>query len=91
MNETETEKQNADATSTTTSVPPKRSSEKLLCELTSEYCELSEKLTKLTKAIEADPAAVSDYHKSLWKVQADYMGGYKNTLANRIKDILEHN
>ena len=91
MDEIETEKQNAKAISTNTSIPPKRSSEKLLCELTCEYCELSEKLTKLNKAIEANPESVSDYHKSLWKEQASYMTSYKSILADRIKDVLENN
>ena len=68
-----------------------REAEELLYNLSSEYCVVSGKLKKLKKAIEDDPAAVSDYHKNLWKTQADYMDGYKNTLADRIKDVLNNN
>lgn len=68
-----------------------RETEELLYEITNEYCSVSGNLKKLNKAIEANPESVSDYHKNLWKTQADYMDGYKKTLADRIKDILDHN
>lgn len=68
-----------------------RKNESLLFDVTTEYCRLSENLTKLNSAIEADPSSVRKEHKDLWKKQAEYMEGYKKILADRIKDILEHN
>lgn len=69
----------------------KRTNEDLLFDVTIEYCNLSENLKKLNSAIEADPKSVRQEHKDLWKKQAEYMEGYKKILAERIKDILEHN
>ena len=57
--------------------------------VTSEWCCLVYKIRKLKAAIEADPASVSDDHKAMWKQQLAYMEGYKNVLADRIKDMLE--
>ena len=71
--------------------PRSRSNEDLLFELTQEYCFVSEKLRKLNKAINADPASVSDKHKGLWKAQAEHMSHYKEVLALRIKDVLDNN
>lgn len=69
----------------------KRTNETLLFDVTAEYCQLSERLTKLNSAIEADYKFVRQEQKDLWKKQAEYMAGYKKILADRIKDILEHN
>lgn len=71
--------------------PSSRSNEELLCELTREYCFVSENLRKLGRAIKADPASVRQEHKDLWKQQAEHMTGYKKVLADRIKDILNNN
>ena len=71
--------------------PRPRSNEDLLWELTREYCFVSDNLRKLGKVIKADPASVRQEHKDLWKQQAEYMTGYKNVLADRIKDILNNN
>lgn len=71
--------------------PRYRSNEELLCELTREYCFVSENLRKLDKAIKADPESVRQEHKDLWKQQAGHMTGYKGVLARRIKDILDNN
>ena len=68
-----------------------RSNEELLCELTREYCFVSNNLRKLNKAIKADPESVRQEHKDLWKKQAEHMTGYKGVLAKRIKDILDNN
>lgn len=68
-----------------------RTNETLLFDVTSEYCQLSERLTRLNSAIEADYKFVRQEQKDLWKKQAEYMAGYKKILAERIKDILEHN
>lgn len=71
--------------------PRSRSNEELLCELTREYCFVSDNLRKLNKAINADPSSVSGKHKELWKAQAEHMSHYKEVLALRIKDILDNN
>lgn len=71
--------------------PRARSNEDLLCELTREYCFVSDNLRKLGNAIKADPATVRHEHKELWKAQAEHMNGYKKVLAARIKDILDNN
>ncbi len=71
--------------------PRSRSNEELLCELTREYCFVSDNLRKLGNAIKADPATVRLEHKDLWKQQAEHMTGYKKVLADRIKDILNNN
>lgn len=68
-----------------------RSNEDLIWELTREYCFVSENLRKLNRAINADPASVSDKHKELWKAQAEHMSHYKEVLALRIKDVLDNN
>lgn len=68
-----------------------RKTEELLYDITNEYCTVSANLKKLNRAIESNPESVSDYHKNLWKTQAEYMDGYKKTLADRIKDILNNN
>ena len=68
-----------------------RKNEDILYDITSEYRHLSERLANLNSAIEADPQSVRKEHKDLWKKQAEYMEGYKKILADRIKDILEHN
>ena len=69
----------------------KRTNEDLLYEVMVEYCQVSKSLTKLNSAIEDDPNFVRQEHKDLWKKQAEYMEGYKKILADRIKDVLEHN
>lgn len=71
--------------------PRPRSNEDLLCELTREYCFVSDNLRKLGKAIKADPKSVSEKHKELWKSQAEHMSNYKEVLALRIKDVLDNN
>lgn len=72
-------------------MPPKRSNEQLLFEVTREYCNVSDNLRKLHAAIDADPSSVRQEHKDLWKKQAEHMAGYKRILAERIVDILDHN
>lgn len=71
--------------------PRSRSNEDLLCELTREYCFVSDNLRKLGNAIKADPKSVSEKHKELWKSQAEHMSHYKDVLALRIKDVLDNN
>lgn len=50
---------------------------------------LGERIQKLSKAIKADPTAVSDHHKDLWKKQLTDMKGYYHTLGERIKDMVD--
>lgn len=68
-----------------------KTNEDLLYEVMVEYCQISKSLKNLNSAIEADPKSIRQEHKDLWKKQAEYMEGYKKILADRIKDILEHN
>lgn len=63
----------------------------VICELAFERREVSQNLAKLESAIEADPAAVSDYHKELWHKQAESMRAYKGVLGERIKDLIDNN
>ena len=85
-NENETSQKSTDSVQ-----PRSRSNEELLCELTREYCFVSDNLRKLGRAIKADPASVRQEHKDLWKQQAEHMTGYKKVIADRIKDILDNN
>lgn len=66
-----------------------RTNTDVVVELAFERREVSEKLSKLEKAIESDPAAVSDYHKGLWRKQAEAMRAYKDVLGERIKDLID--
>ena len=47
------------------------------------------RIRKLSDAIKADPTAVSDHHKDLWKKQLSDMKGYYHTLGERIKDLVD--
>ena len=47
-----------------------RTNTDVICELAFERREVSQNLSKLERAIESDPADVSDYHKMLWNKQA---------------------
>ena len=57
--------------------------------VTNEWCCLVCQIRKLKAAIEANPMSVSDSHKAMWREQLSYTEGYKNVLAERIKDMLE--
>lgn len=58
-------------------------------ELAVERREVSKNLANLERAIESDPASVSDYHKELWHKQAEAMQSYKEILGERIKDLID--
>ena len=58
-------------------------------ELAIERREVSKNLANLERAVESDPAAVSDYHKELWHKQAEAMRAYKEVLGERIKDLID--
>ena len=66
-----------------------RTNNDVVVELAFERKEVSDKLEKLERAIEADPTAVSDYHKELWRKQAEAMRTYKEVLGERIKDLID--
>ena len=61
----------------------------VVVELAVERMEVSNNIAKLERAIEANPAAVSDYHKELWHKQAEAMRAYKEVLGERIKDLID--
>lgn len=62
----------------------------MVCELSYERREVSYRLEKLNKAIEADPQAVSANHKELWRKQAKAMQEYVDVLGERIKDLINN-
>lgn len=51
--------------------------------------QLGSRIQKLSNAIKADPTAVSDHHKELWKKQLSDMKGYYHTIGERIKDLVD--
>ena len=59
-----------------------------LCNIAYERGQIGERIRKLEAAIKANPEAVSEYHKGLWKIQLDAMEGYYNALGERIKDFI---
>lgn len=66
-----------------------RTNADVVVELAFERREVSNNLSKLEKAIESDPASVTDYHKELWRKQAEAMRDYKEVLGERIKDLID--
>lgn len=62
--------------------------EYVICELSCERRDVSLNLEKLKNAINANPDAVSEKHKELWKKQAAAMEEYKRILGERIKDLI---
>lgn len=67
-----------------------RSTSDVIVELAIERREISDRLDKLQKAINANPPTVSDNHKELWRKQADAMQMYKDVLSERIKDLIDN-
>ena len=66
-----------------------RTNNDVICELAFERRELLQNITKLEKAIEANPKEVSEHHKELWRKQAEAMRAYKDVLGERIKDLID--
>lgn len=66
-----------------------RANTDVVVELAYERREVSQNLAKLEKAIEANPEAVSEHHKELWRKQAEAMRAYKDVLGERIKDLID--
>ena len=67
-----------------------RTASEVVCELSYERREVSNRLAKLNKAIDANPESVSDHHKELWRKQAKAMQEYKDVLGERIKDLIDN-
>ena len=75
----------AEATECVRKIP--RTTSEVVCELAYERREVSSLLAKLNKAIEADPKAVSEHHKELWRKA---MQEYVDVLGERIKDLIDN-
>lgn len=69
---------------------PVRSSTDVTIELAYERNQISDRLARLERAIEANPEGVSDRHKALWRKQAEAMRTYKQVLGERIKDLIDN-
>ena len=67
-----------------------RTNSDVICELAIESRELSWRLEKLNKSIEANPEAVSEHNKELWRKQAKAMQEYVDVLGERIKDLIDN-
>lgn len=67
-----------------------RTNSDVICELAVESRELSWRLEKLKKSIEANHEAVSEHHKELWRKQAKAMQEYVDVLGERIKDLIDN-
>lgn len=66
-----------------------RTNTDVVVELAYERREVSQKLAKLEKAIDANPKEVSEHHKELWRKQAESMRAYKDVIGERIKDLID--
>ena len=66
-----------------------RSNSEVVCELAIERNQISDRLAKLKKAIEANHETVSAHHKELWSKQAKAMQEYVDVLGLRIKDLID--
>ena len=66
-----------------------RTNNDVICELAFELREILQNISKLERAIEANPKEVSEYHKELWRKQAEAMRAYKAVLGERIKDLID--
>lgn len=67
-----------------------RTNYQVVCELAYERREVSDLLSKLNKAIEDNPEAVSAHHKELWRRQEKAMQEYVEVLGERIKDLIDN-
>ena len=65
-----------------------RSNADVVSELAYERRDVYINLTRLNKAIEADPESVSPHHKELWRKQANAMKEYVCVLGERINDLI---
>lgn len=65
-----------------------RTNSDVICEVAIERREVSWRLERLKKAIEADPEGVSAAHKELWRKQAKTMQEYVDVLGERIIDLI---
>ena len=69
---------------------PTRTSTDVTIDLAYERQQISDRLEQLERAIEANPKGVSEYHKGLWRKQAEAMRTYKEVLGERIKDLIDN-
>ena len=67
-----------------------RTATDVTCELANERREVSWRLERLKKAIEANPDSVSEHHKDLWRIQTKAMREYVDVLGERIKDLIDN-
>ena len=67
-----------------------RTNSDVVCDIAYERREVSSLLAKLNKAIAANPEAVSEHHKELWRKQAKAMQEYVDVLGERIKDLIDN-
>lgn len=65
-----------------------RTNPEVICEVVVERREVSWRLERLKKAIEANPEGVSAHHKELWRKQAKAMQEYVDVLGERITDLI---
>lgn len=70
--------------------PIPRTSSDVVCELSYERREVDCKLHNLNNAIKANPEAMSEHHKELWRKQAKAMQEYVDILGERIKDMIDY-
>ena len=84
------EQENADMLMSKCIGKPPRTNSDVVCEIAYERREVSSLLAKLNKAIAADPEAVSEHHKELWRKQAKAMQEYVDVLGERIKDLIDN-
>lgn len=66
-----------------------RSVDEELFNIAAERAQIGDRIKKLEGAIKADPPAVSDKHKRLWRVQLAAMECYYNALGDRIRDFVD--
>lgn len=66
-----------------------RSNSQVICELALERNQVSDRLERLYKAIEANPETVSARQKYLWHMQGKAMQEYVDVLGLRIKELID--
>lgn len=70
--------------------PATRTNSNVVRELAYERRDVVAHLARLNNAIEANPEAVSEHHKELWRKQAKAMKEYADVLGERIKDLIDN-
>ena len=85
------EQENAQAVDMPNEIPKRkvRSVDEELLNIAAERAQIGDRIKKLEGAIKADPPAVSDKHKRLWRMQLSAMEFYYNALGDRISDFVD--